>query len=182
MKREGISTRKAENFQGQKIQHLFIHKCCMTKESLEDRRLWGVERLKKEGEDPKTGCLRDRGHPIRSSHHCSLSLGQPCSIFLPQHLLGSPAKYLRNVILNSNSIFLFTLCLMLVLWKKRKKEQTLLQLQGLPYYTCIYNHPQNSFLNRDLQIKVEKHCHLRSVSKYVSLPVVPSAFSFVHNK
>ena len=48
--------------------------------------------------------------------------------------------------------------------------------------TCIYNHPQNSFLNRDLQIRVENHCHLRSVSKYVSLPVVPSAFSFVHNK
>ena len=29
MKREGIRATKAENFPGQKIQYLFIHKCCM---------------------------------------------------------------------------------------------------------------------------------------------------------
>lgn len=155
MKREGIRATKAENFPGQKIQYLFIHKCCMGM-------VWSLWKTEDSGESK--GSKRKEKIPRQAVYGTEVVLqglvitvpsppGQPCSIFLPQHLLGSPAKYLRNVILNSNSIFLFTLCLMLVLWKKRKNKLCF-RCKAFPT-TCIYNHPQNSFLKRHLQIRVK---------------------------
>lgn len=115
MKREGVRARKAENFQGQKIQHLFIHKCCMGKVWS----LWKTQDSKDSKGSKRKIIPREAVYGTEVLQGLVITVpsppGQPCSIFLPQHLLRSPAKYLRNVMLNSNSIFLFTLCLMLVL-------------------------------------------------------------------
>lgn len=85
MKREGIRARKAENFQRQKIQYLFIHKCCTgtvwslwkTKDSEESKASKRKEKIPRQAVYGTEVILQGLVITVPSPP------GQPCSIFLP---------------------------------------------------------------------------------------------------
>lgn len=112
---------------------------------------------------------------MRSSHCCFLIPGEPYSTFLPQHLLRSPAKYPRNVTLKSNSIFLFTLCLILVLSKGRK-EKLSFKCKAFPT-TCIYNCPFLSGIYRIGLKALPPQVVLRYVILQLSFPLYKTSNS-----